>query len=295
MTTRFVTSLAIIALAAAGCATRQAAPLARTPGWQLKLGDGTVTSYAEFDGNAAPTAIGVVWSAKALDGLPAHSDEHRCFGRDKDGGIHGDTKCQHTHEFVIPLPDTVARRDDIPFKWVLLNWNPTGHIPPGIYDVAHFDVHFEMGAIADAFAIEPGPCGPELVRCDQFAKARKPVPPNYIPADYVDVEAVVPVMGNHLIDPTGHEFHQKAFTRSWIYGVYDGRVIFYEAMVTRAHLISKPNDCTPIKSPRAVAVGGFYPTEYCVRHDATTGEYSVSMEKFARREASAPDPIPVKG
>ena len=296
MASRFTKSLAVAILAVAGCSTVPVGnPMSRTAGWQLKMGGGTVSSYAEVDSSGAPTAIGVVWSAGALEGLPSHSDEHRCFGRDKDGAIGADTKCQHTQEFVIPLPDSVARREDVPFKWVLLNWNPTGHIPPGIYDVPHFDVHFEMGAIADAFAIESGPCGPEMVRCDQFAKARKPLPPNYMAADYVDVQAVVPVMGNHLVDTTGREFQKEPFTRSWIYGVYDGNMIFYEAMVTRAHILSKPNSCSPIKPPKAVATSGFYPTEYCVRHNATTGEYSVSMEKFARREASAPEPVPAKG
>ena len=101
-----------------------------------------------------------------------------------------------------------------------------GHIPPGVYDVPHVDVHFEMGPIADIFAIEPGPCGPEFVRCDQFQTTRKPLPPNYVAPDYVDVEAVVPAMGNHLVDTTGPEFQKQPFTRSWIYGVYDGRVIF---------------------------------------------------------------------
>jgi hypothetical protein len=229
-----------------------------------------------------------------LEGLPNHSDEHRCFGRNKDGAIDADTKCQHTHEFVIPLPDAVARRADIPFKWVLLNWNPAGHIPPGVYDVPHFDIHFEMGPIADAFAIEPGSCGPEMVRCDQFHKARKALPPNYMPPDYVDVEAVVPVMGNHLVDVTGPEFGKEPFTRSWIYGVYDSKVIFYEAMVTRAYMLSKPNGCLPIKAPKAVATSGLYPTEYCVRHNAKTGEYSVSMEKFSHRDASAPEAVPSK-
>jgi hypothetical protein len=76
--------------------------------------------------------------------------------------------------------------------------------------------------------------------------------------------------------------------------VYDGNVIFYEAMVTRAHLLTKPDGCVPIKAPRAVAAAGFYPTEYCVRHNPATGEYSVSMERFTRREAGVPEPIPVK-
>ena len=99
-------------------------------------------------------------------------------------------------------------------------------------------------------------------------------------------------MGNHLIDTSGPEFHQQPFSRSWIYGVYDGKVIFYEAMVSLAYLRSKPNGCLPIKAPKAVAVSGLYPTEYCVRHNATTGEYSVSMEKFSRRDASSPEAAP---
>ena len=296
MAFRFVFSLAVIGLVATGCSIERIDTTAsRALGWQLKVGNGTVSSYVDFESGGSPLAIGVIWSESALEGLPNDSDQHRCAGRNKDGGIDAGTKCQHTHEFVIPLPDAAARRSDIPFKWVLLNWNPMGHIPPGVYDVPHFDVHFEMAPIADIFAIEPGPCGPEFVRCDQFQTARKPLPPNYIAPDYVDVQAVVPAMGNHLIDTTGPEFGRQSFTRSWIYGVYDGRVIFYEAMVTRAYLLSRPNGCLPIKAPKAVAVAGLYPTEYCVRHNAKTGEYSVSMERFTRREASAPEAIPGKG
>ena len=298
MASRFVIALTVAVAALAGCSGERNAPTAaasRAPGWQLKMGNGTVASYADVDGAGNPTAIGVVWSATALDGLPGGSDMHRCVGRNKDGEADAATKCQHTHEFVIPLPDAVARRDDVPFKWVLLNWNPEGHIPPGVYDVPHFDVHFEMAPIADVFAIESGPCGPELVRCDQFKAGRKPLPPNYHPPGYIDVEAVVPAMGNHLIDPTGPEFQKQPFTRSYIYGIYDGTMIFHEVMVTRAYLLTKPDGCQPIKAAKAVAVAGLYPTEYCVRHNAKTGEYSASLEKFTRREAGAPEPIPAKG
>ena len=285
-----------VAVLSAGCSLDGADTSAsRSLGWQLKVGNGIVASYAEFEKGGAPKAIGVVWSANALEGLPAASDHHRCHSRNKDGEVDASTQCQATNEFVIPLPDVAAKRDDIPFKWVLLNWNHIGHIPPGIYDIPHFDVHFEMTTIAEIFAIEAGPCGPEFVRCDQFKIARKPLPTNYLAPDYVDVQAVVPAMGNHLIDTTGPEFQKQPFTRSWIYGVYDGKVIFYEAMVTRDYMLTKANACLPIKMPRAVAVAGFYPTEYCVRHNAATGEYSVSMEKFTRREASPPEPVPASG
>jgi hypothetical protein len=264
-------------------------PGVRNMGWSAPLGNGTATTYVEFDRQGAPKAIGVAFSSTALDGLPAASDHHRCHARTKDGLIDDSTKCQQTVERVLPLPDAAARRADIPFKWVLLNWNHIGHIPPGIYDVPHFDVHFEIAPIEEVLAIEPGPCGPEFVRCDQFQIAKRPLPSNYVHADYRDVDAVVPAMGNHLIDPTGPEFNKQPFSRSWIYGVYDGKVIFYEEMVTRAHLLSKPNTCSPIKSPKAVGTRGYYPTLSCIRHDAATGDYTVSMEGFVLREAGAPE------
>lgn len=288
MTYRRVLLLAAVVQGLVGCATTDSgAPNGRSLGWQVPLGRGTVTSYGEFDSRGTPAALGIAFSAAALEDLPSGSDNHHCADRPKDGGA---SKCQHSIEFAIPLPDAVARRADIPFKWVLLNWNAVGHIPPGIYDVPHFDVHFVMVPIAEVFAIEPGPCGPEFVRCDQFQLGKKPLPPNYVPADFRDVDAVVPAMGNHLIDLSGPEFNKQPFTRSWIYGVYDGKVIFYEEMVTRAHILSKPNACAPIKSPKAVAVSGFYPTVSCIR-SGPSGEHTVSMEQFRFRDASAPDPI----
>jgi hypothetical protein len=75
---------------------------------------------------------------------------------------------------------------------------------------------------------------------------------------------------------------------TWIFGVYDGAVTFYEEMVTRAFLMSTPSMCSPIKSPPAVARSGFYPTRSCLRHDVRTGECTVSMETFVFREAHRP-------
>lgn len=120
---------------------------------------------------------------------------------------------------------------------------------------------------------------------------KKAVPAKYLQADFKDVDAVVPAMGNHLIDLTGPEFNNQPFTRSWIYGVYDGKVIFYEEMVTRDHILSKPNRCEPIKAPKAFATRGYYPTVSCIRHDAANDIYTVSMEQSVLREASAPEPM----
>jgi hypothetical protein len=259
----------------------------RELGRSWEIGNGTVTTYGELTADGIPSVIGIIYSAGALDGLPtAHTDEHHCFDRDSNGSVDPMTECLATHETVMPLPDAVAASPDIPFKWVMFNWNPTGHIPPGIYDVSHFDVHFYIESIENVFALKDGPCGPEFIRCDQFERATKPLPVNYTPPDYTNVDAVAPAMGNHLIDLTGPEFNGEAWTRNFIFGVYDGQVTFYEEMVTRDYLLSQPDTCNPIKSPPAVSLSGHYPTLSCVRYDSENDTYTVSMEGFEFREAS---------
>jgi hypothetical protein len=171
------------------------------------------------------------------------------------------------------LPSEASRQPDLQFKWALLNWEPHGHIPPGVYDKPHFDVHFYIEPIEKVFAIESGPCGPEHVRCDQFAQARLPVPANYMNSDFTDVEAVAPAMGGHLVDLKAPEFNGVPFTHTWIYGVYEGRVTFYEEMVTVAYL---------------VALAGRYPTLSCIRYQPTTSEVAVSLEGFEQRPAALP-------
>jgi hypothetical protein len=274
-----------------GAGAAAPAPAGRLLGWQTEIGRGTVSTYAELADQGHPAALGVAFSARGLDGLPPDgSHYHHCFDRNQDGTVDRATECLHSYEYVLPLPDAVARRADVPFKWVLLNWNPGGHIPHGIYDVPHFDVHFYMEPIASVFALHAGPCGPEFIRCDQFATAKQPVPASYVPPGFRDVDAVVPAMGNHLIDLSGPEFHNQPFTRSWIFGAYGGRITFWEEMVALRTLQGKPQSCAPITQPRGVATAGFYPTVSCLRHDPATGETTVSLERFVLRPASPPEP-----
>ena len=281
-----LTGAVALLLTASGSAAPGAAP-DRVSGWRAQLGKGDVASFAELQPTGAPTTLGIAISADALASLPPEpSDHHHCFDRDGDGVTSHATECAHTHEFVIPLPDAVSQRDDVPFKWVLLNWNMHGHMPPGIYDVPHFDVHFFIQSIEDVFAIHDGPCGPEMVNCDHFATAKLPLPDGLMHPDFKDVDAVAPAMGNHLIDLDGHEFHGMPFTMSWIYGVYGGRVTFYEQMVALDFLQSRPNACAPIKATPSVAVAGYYPTQRCVRYDAASDAYVVSLEGFTYREAA---------
>jgi hypothetical protein len=281
-------------LASAAC-NQSARPASAGPAAAERLEGGSaevgISTYAEMTSGGAPKSIGVAFRAAFMNAPPAsHSDERRCADRNKDGVVERPAECNMWHEWAMPLPAGAAQRDEVPFKWALVNWNPMGHIPPGVYDLPHFDVHFYLEPMERVLAIEPGPCGPEFVRCDQFEVAKKPVASNYIHSDYKDVDAVAPAMGNHLIDLTSAEFNGQRFTRSWIFGVYDGRITFYEEMLSREYLLSKPDRCHPIKSPAAVDRAGYYPTVSCVRYDAARDAYNVSMEEFVRRQRSDPGP-----
>jgi hypothetical protein len=92
---------------------------------------------------------------------------------------------------------------------------------------------------------------------------------------------------------SSHEFHSHAFDHTFIYGAYEGRVTFYETMLTLKFPQSQPETCVPIKAVPAVATTGYYPTKRCYRYAKDKDEYSVSLEDFQLRQASAPsDTLP---
>ncbi|MBA3892938.1 MAG: hypothetical protein H0X69_04485 [Gemmatimonadales bacterium] len=72
---------------------------------------------------------------------------------------------------------------------------------------------------------------------------------------------------------------------TFIYGAYDGKLIFLEPMVSHSYLSSKPQQCMPVRAPKTYATAGYYPSSYCVRHDAASATYRVSLEGLVHRKA----------
>ena len=127
-----VTGLARVVLAAVvtisllGCAEfRKLASKAGTyDGPSKAIGEGRGHAFITLDANGGPTAIGVRMSEAALLGLPAEPP------RNADGW-----------EYVLSLPKEAAIAG---YNHVVIDWNPKGHIPPGVYDAPHFDFHFYL-------------------------------------------------------------------------------------------------------------------------------------------------------
>ena len=255
------------------------------------LAEGHLTAYSQTVGDR-PTAIGMVFGSETLHNLPHDppNEDRWCYDKDGDGVEDPMTECAGGYERMMPLSREFTDRVDTPFTYVLSNWNPMGHVPPGIYDLPHFDVHFYLNDNAEREAIRPGPC-PALVNCDDYELGKKLPPQRYRTSDHVDLDAIEPGMGTHLIDTTAPEFHGERFTHTWIYGSWDGHMSFYEPMVTHEWFSgladgSIADSCVDIKLPQAWETSGWYPTQYCLRYRENRDELTVSLEGFVHRTAS---------
>ncbi|MGE5189865.1 MAG: DUF5602 domain-containing protein [Gemmatimonadota bacterium] len=207
--------------------------------------------------DGTPGAIGVTFTETALSGLPENPPS------DVPGW---------DYELSLPTGDKVP-----PFDHIVVDWNPRGHVPPGVYDVPHFDFHFCMVTPAERNRI--------TVRGRGMARLRHKPSAKYIPTGYILPEGTEePRMGSHWIDPAAPEFNKQPFTKTFIYGSYDGHVAFFEPMVALAYLKQKaPGATETVRLPAAYEKHGYYPVAYSVRYDAVRREYTVALEGLARR------------
>lgn len=248
----------------------------RFSGRSEKIGAGALQSFVTLDRGGAPTAIGVAMSAGALAQLPPTPNTvSRCFDLNGDSR-HTGHECIGDEERILDVP--VDSSSGLPFRWISVNWNPAGHHNTP-YAEAHFDFHFHTGDRDRVESIAPGRCG-ELADCEDFKVASRPVPARYLPTGYIDVGAVVPRMGNHLLDSRSPELKDSLpFRTTFIYGAYDGELIFWEPMITLEFLQKTRDACLDIRQPEGFRQAGYYPARYCVRQ-GRTGDRTVTLEGF---------------
>lgn len=221
------------------------------------MGNGVAWSWVERDKKGTPTAIGVTFTETALTGLSEDMPPT---------GLPG-------WEYILPLPREAGVKA---FDHIGLDWNPKGHIPPGIYDVPHVDIHFYFISPKEREKITAK--GKDLARCKKKPAAK------FIPADYILPEGTeVPRMGVHWIDPSAPEFNQQPFTKTFIYGSYNGRIAFIEPMFAKSFMDTRPIATEEIKLPAAYQKPGYYPLSYSVRYDPVRKEYTISLDGLTHR------------
>jgi hypothetical protein len=232
------------------------------------LGNGTVRSWVKYE-KGKPTSLGVTFSETALSGLKEAKD-------------------------LPPQMPMMAYRIALPpeakatgFDHIVLDWNPIGHIPQGIYTVPHFDFHFYT--ITDAMRNKITAVGKDIAICEKKPEAR------FLPAGYIiPPDTAVPQMGAHAVDAATPELHGQPFTQTFIYGYYNGQMNFVEPMVALDYLKTRPNFSTAVKVPQAYSKNGFFPTRYSISYDPVRQEYSVALNGLTWRKAAPANKAPAK-
>lgn len=213
------------------------------------IGHGVAQTWIKLDRNGTPLAVGLTLTDKALEGLPA--DEPASW--------------------VLPFHQKAS---STPYMHVLLDYNPHGHEPPGVYDRPHFDVHFYMIPSAERMLIGPDDPGFDVLPGLE-----------YIPDQYMKIPGGVPQMGAHWADLLAPEFTPGGtFTRTYIWGTYNGQVIFFEPMITKAYLESDPSETIPLRQPQAYQKDGYYPMSYRVEYLENPARYEISLQDLVFHE-----------
>lgn len=229
------------------------------------LGSGTVRTYVAMDGNT-PAEVGIAMSAASLEGLAAD-------------GAHGGVVMPDGHstfELVLGMPEGNVT----PFQHVVVDWNPGGHEPPGTYDLPHFDFHFYTITPHERHAIDPA--DPEFM-----SKGLREPEATHVPVGYVLPDLPpIPFMGTHWVDPTSPELQEQpaTFTHTFIYGSWDGRLIFAEPMITKSFLESRPAVRVPVGVAQRYDPAGYYPASYEIRWDEASAEYRVALADLVWRK-----------
>ncbi|SEG87486.1 DUF5602 domain-containing protein [Marinobacterium lutimaris] len=240
----------------AGCSTspKDAQMSGTFEGPPVAIGQGQAWTFVTLDEQGAARTLGIRFSEETLTGLPTELSEHGAW------------------EYDLELPAEAAA---LGYDHVMLDWNPHGHIPPGVYDTPHFDFHF--------YAIDHAARKEITLDAASLEMARKAPEEGYMPAGYaLPPGTEVPNMGAHAIDPASGEFNGEPFTTTFIYGFYDGKVIFMEPMMTLDYLKSRPDMSMPVKQPQAYHKDFAYPTSYGVHFDAMAKRYEVTLDGLAR-------------
>ena len=258
----------------------------RQYGAAQQVGNGTVRTYIVTDqkNGGRPLEVGVALSEQALEGLPAP--------------VESTDPMANMHMYTLELP----ARNPTQYKFVQFDWNPKGHEPDSVYTYAHFDFHFYTVPVEVRNSILPS--DPQYA-----AKAANYPAPEYRPPFYLDAataanapaEAVtIPMMGLHWLDVrspelqklTGNPAGYRPFTKTFIYGTWDGQFIFDEPMITRAYILEKKtatdpsvvDEVVPVPTAQKYSPAGFYPSAYRITWDAQQKEYRIALTQLSWKE-----------
>ena len=258
----------------------------RQYGTPQRVGNGTVRTYIVRDqkNGGRPLEVGVALSETALDGLPAPVDSPDPMA--------------NMHMYTLDLP----AQNPTQYKFVQFDWNPKGHEPDSVYTLPHFDFHFYTVPVEVRNSIMPSdPLYAQKAANYPAAQYRYPFYLDAATAAGAPAAAVtVPMMGLHWLDVrspelqklTGNPGGWAPFTKTFIYGTWDGQFIFDEPMITRAYILAKKtatdpavvDEIIPVPTAQQYSPAGYYPSAYRITWDAQQKEYRIAVTQLSWKE-----------
>jgi len=212
------------------------------------IGNGRVQAWVTENREGEPVSVGLTLSVGALDNLPGEMT-----------GV------------VMELPQDRGKGF---YTFVMLDWNPQGHEPPQIYGLPHFDVHFYIIPDEERLAMSP----------DKVAEFGNLPAPGYVPMGYFPAPGFVPFMGVHWLDGASPELGGATFTKTFIWGSYDGEFVFWEPMMTRDYLLTRPTDVIDLPQPASFKRDGWYPMKYEISYSRAGNEYNIALRDLQFRQ-----------
>jgi hypothetical protein len=300
---------------------------------RMQIGDNPealIWTFGKFRGDV-PLSIGVSFTDPALidmftampDGVFPYSLPHltapqlapaRVYNLDLPDNVHQKhdmgSPGKMRKNYNIRFPEKV--RSTTPFDHMGWFANAQGHAPLGVFDVPHVDVHFFTITVEDRKAISGQLDDPKLLAYP---------PAGFLPADFCLPTVPPPLpppcktipdltatdipgsndseQGLHWVDQFAPELRGEPFRQIFIFGSYDGKVDFWEPMITKqffedvrsfltdlqstGHKVSLTFD---IKQPAQFLKMSYYPTQYTVHYDADLKEFSVSLDNFVLQKGT---------
>lgn len=254
-----IASLAMVALSSSCKKDKDPEKSGVFKGPEVQVHHGKAWTWIQLDKKGDPLRLAVTLTDAALNSVPVGTG---------DEGDHDHSDMENN--WVLKFH---PKAGIVPFNHLGMGWNPIGHEPEPIYGKPHFDFHFYMMTPEEVAAIPVYEMAKD--KFDNYPAAA------YLPPAYFNAGGGVPQMGAHWIDPASGEFNGQPFTQTFIYGSYDGKVTFYEPMITLEFLKNNNNYVRNIPQPAKVQKTGWYPTKLrVVKHNGVT---EVILDEFVYR------------
>ncbi len=210
------------------------------------VGNGTMRTYITMTHKGVPVELGIQISESVLSGLSKQSNE----------------------TFVIPLDNKAQGVTSI--DHVEVNWVSQGGFSQ-VYSEPHFNFHFYTISQNTQMAIPPYttvPTGFDILP-----------PAGIIPASYSRYPGGTARVGVSWIDQSSPEYNGQPFTHTYIYGSYNGKLSFYNPMVTFAFFLKDSTIDQAIPQPTLFAKSNvYYHTHYGI--SKRDGNYYISLTNF---------------